>query len=100
MSKYSNNGRKHNHEVLSPCTKESVVACLASPDRTRCMEQADQGYCGNGVLEEGEQCDCGDQFQCLVARSARKPVTFKCPADFLSFVFLNLLLTSLNPSLC
>ena len=21
MSKYSNNGRKHNHEVLSPCTK-------------------------------------------------------------------------------
>ena len=52
MSKYSNNGRKHNHEVLSPCTKvkifcliysldssqESVVQCLASEDRTRCMK--------------------------------------------------------------
>ena len=76
MSKYSNNGRKHNHEVLSPCTMESVVACLASPDRTRCMERADQSYCGNGVLEEGEHCDCGDQFQCLVARSAGE--IFQC----------------------
>ena len=25
MSKYSNNGRKHNHEVLSPCTKVKKI---------------------------------------------------------------------------
>ena len=52
MSKYSNNGRRHNHEVLSPCTKvyplkltsciscsqESVMACLTSPQRMNCMK--------------------------------------------------------------
>ena len=25
MSKYSNNGKKHNHEVLSPCTKVILI---------------------------------------------------------------------------
>ena len=24
MSKYSNNGKKHNHEILSPCTKVTI----------------------------------------------------------------------------
>jgi len=75
MSKYSNNGRKHNHEVLSPCTKESVVQCLASEDRTRCMKPVDSAYCGNGLVEEGEECDCGDEFQCLTARSCCPPPT-------------------------
>lgn len=28
----------------------------------------DSAYCGNGLVEEGEECDCGDEFQCLTAR--------------------------------
>merc|ERR1719153_417626 len=75
MSKYSNNGRRHNHEVLSPCTKESVIACLSSPQRTSCVKSTSAGYCGNGVVEEGEECDCGDEFQCLVTRSCCFPPT-------------------------
>ena len=35
MSKYSNNGRKHNHEVLSPCTKVQLSSILLySPHRS------------------------------------------------------------------
>jgi len=75
MSKYSNNGRRHNHEVLSPCTKESVLACLTSPQRMSCIKTISAGYCGNGVVEEGEECDCGDEFQCLVTRSCCYPPT-------------------------
>ena len=37
MSKYSNNGRKHNHEVLSPCTKVNIfclIYFLLNPHRS------------------------------------------------------------------
>ena len=33
MSKYSNNGRKHNHELVSPCTRQAVSAVLRSESR-------------------------------------------------------------------
>ena len=34
MSKYSNNGRKHNHELVSPCTRQAVTAVLQSDSRS------------------------------------------------------------------
>jgi hypothetical protein len=24
------------------------------------------GYCGDGILDVGEECDCGDEFECLI----------------------------------
>merc|ERR1719402_1474114 len=75
MSKYSNNGRKHNHEVLSPCTKESVRGCLAAPHRVGCMKEVPLPYCGDGILDAGEECDCGDEFQCQAAKSCCNPPT-------------------------
>ena len=33
ISKYSNNGRKHNHELVSPCTRQAVSAVLRSESR-------------------------------------------------------------------
>ena len=33
MSKFSNNGRKHNHELVSPCTRQAVTAVLRSESR-------------------------------------------------------------------
>ena len=37
MSKYSNDGHKLNHEILSPCTKELVRKNLASFTRIACL---------------------------------------------------------------
>ena len=50
MSKYSNNGKKHNHELLSPCTKDSVRRVLAAEHRTSCLARTKESYCGDGVV--------------------------------------------------
>ena len=50
MSKYSNNGKKHNHELLSPCTKDSVRRVLAAEHRTSCLARTAESYCGDGVV--------------------------------------------------
>jgi hypothetical protein len=37
MSRFSNNGRKLNHELLSSCTRQAVVEVLGAPHRTMCL---------------------------------------------------------------
>ena len=57
MSKYSNDGHKLNHEILSPCTKEMVRVNLASPSRSKCLltwapdETTYPAFCGDGVIQ-------------------------------------------------
>lgn len=57
MSKYSNDGHKLNHEILSPCTKEMVRVNLASPARSKCLltwapdETTYPAFCGDGVIQ-------------------------------------------------
>lgn len=75
MSKYSNNGKKHNHELLSPCTKDSVRRVLAAEHRTSCLARTAESYCGDGVVSAGEECDCGSDWACLLARACCTPNT-------------------------
>ena len=57
MSKYSNDGHKLNHEILSPCTKEMIRLNLASPSRAKCLltwgpeETTYPAFCGDGIIQ-------------------------------------------------
>ena len=102
MSAFSNDGKKMNHMMLSPCTKRSVLENLASQTRTSCLKEvSDVPFCGDGIVgpgecvssaqklifnlelrqsqdlillsTAGEVCDCGSVMQCLSARSCCVP---------------------------
>ena len=73
MSRYSGSGVHHNNELISPCTGRSVTHILATPNMTSCMLNSDYGQCGDGVLDPGEDCDCGDIETCVQFRSSCVP---------------------------
>lgn len=73
MSKFSNDGHKLNHQILSPCTKNLVKSNLEAPHRVACLKKVDSTFCGDGVVEEGEDCDCGTVLQCIASRSCCGP---------------------------
>jgi disintegrin and metalloproteinase domain-containing protein 10 len=83
MSKFSNDGHKLNHRILSPCTKKLVTENLEAPHRVGCLKKVDTTFCGDGTVENGEDCDCGTILQCIAARSCCGPPGGSKPCKFL-----------------
>ena len=55
-----------NNDRFSKCSKDSIKANVnkkrsGNPD---CFTKENQPLCGNKIVEEGEQCDCGDDDTC------------------------------------
>uniref|UniRef100_A0A7N6AV78 Disintegrin and metalloproteinase domain-containing protein 10 n=1 Tax=Anabas testudineus TaxID=64144 RepID=A0A7N6AV78_ANATE len=56
-------GDKFNNNKFSICSIRNISAVLAKK-RDECFVESGQPICGNGLVEAGEQCDCGYSDQC------------------------------------
>ncbi|XP_072948043.1 disintegrin and metalloproteinase domain-containing protein 10-like isoform X2 [Epargyreus clarus] len=60
-SQSSTSTSSHQFE-FSICSKRLIAATLSS--MSYCLIEEDRPYCGNGIVEEGESCDCGLPSHC------------------------------------
>ncbi|KAM8895035.1 disintegrin and metalloproteinase domain-containing protein 10 [Spinachia spinachia] len=56
-------GDKLNNNKFSICSIQNISAVLTKK-RNDCFVESGQPICGNGLVEEGEDCDCGYSDQC------------------------------------
>ncbi|XP_032688531.1 disintegrin and metalloproteinase domain-containing protein 10, partial [Odontomachus brunneus] len=59
-------GDKRNNNRFSPCSLNAINPVLNSKARSPkgCFTDPKVSLCGNGVVEEGEECDCGWEEDC------------------------------------
>ncbi|XP_044018112.1 disintegrin and metalloproteinase domain-containing protein 10-like [Aphidius gifuensis] len=59
-------GDKQNNNRFSPCSIVSINPVLNAKARSTkgCFAEYQTAICGNGVVEEGEECDCGWEEDC------------------------------------
>ena len=61
-------GDRDNNNKFSHCSKSNISAVLdaiAEGRKPNCFTESDGAFCGNKIVEEGEECDCGfDDGEC------------------------------------
>jgi len=59
-------GDKNNNKQFSPCSLKSINEVLRVKARgpKGCFKEPQVALCGNGVVEDGEECDCGWEEDC------------------------------------
>lgn len=77
MHTYSLAGYEHNNRIFSPCSKRAIANVLRSKAFS-CFVSPQKAFCGNGVVEEGEECDGGqlggaDNDPCCTVECRLKP---------------------------
>ncbi|CAG5134162.1 unnamed protein product [Candidula unifasciata] len=86
-------GNLPNNRQFSTCSKDAIARVLETlapaGRRPSCFVESDQPFCGNKIVEEGEECDCGMveecKDSCCIARndsnagtSCKRPLNVKC----------------------
>ncbi|KAH7636469.1 hypothetical protein HUG17_10439 [Dermatophagoides farinae] len=59
-------GDKRNNNKFSPCSLRSINAVLNTKAKSLkgCFQEPQDAICGNEVVEDGEECDCGWEEDC------------------------------------
>uniref|UniRef100_A0A8C5BY24 Disintegrin and metalloproteinase domain-containing protein 10 n=1 Tax=Gadus morhua TaxID=8049 RepID=A0A8C5BY24_GADMO len=72
-------GDKRNNNKFSVCSIRNISRVLEKK-RGDCFVESGQPICGNGIVEEGEQCDCGYSDQChdTCCYDANQDTSIKC----------------------
>ena len=90
MWESANTGYDKNNYNFSPCSIRSIHRVLY-PTVSQCFVQEKGALCGNGILEEGEQCDSGDHLvggqqedKCCTSKCTLKPGALCSPRFFKS----------------
>ena len=71
MTKFGLNGDQPNNFLYSPCSVQQIQSFVDGVQNVHCLEQGSWSLsdCGNGVVDYGEECDCGDETMCAVLES-------------------------------
>ncbi|KAL2093367.1 hypothetical protein ACEWY4_010679 [Coilia grayii] len=72
-------GDKFNNNKFSECSVRNISQVL-DKKRGNCFVESGQPICGNGLVEPGEECDCGYSDQCKdqCCYDANQPDNKKC----------------------
>jgi len=61
-------GDRDNNNKFSPCSVKNISAVLdavVDERKHNCFKESNGAFCGNKIVEEGEECDCGfDEAEC------------------------------------
>uniref|UniRef100_A0A8C6Q5D7 ADAM10 endopeptidase n=1 Tax=Nothobranchius furzeri TaxID=105023 RepID=A0A8C6Q5D7_NOTFU len=68
---------RENNDKFSPCSIKHISKILKQK-KDNCFVVSDQPICGNHIVEEGEECDVGQNSTDLCCYSAAEPVGVQC----------------------
>ncbi|XP_064595727.1 LOW QUALITY PROTEIN: disintegrin and metalloproteinase domain-containing protein 10-like [Liolophura sinensis] len=72
FSSATSGDRLHNSE-FSPCSKDNITRVMNAVfkglnKKYNCFTKSGEAFCGNGIVEKGEECDCGYEDDCPVTK--------------------------------
>ena len=85
MYAYASEGSNPNENKFSSCSINMMYPVIVN--KGSCLADRSTPFCGNGIIEPGEECDCGTSFSCVytdhcctpadVTNSSDAPCTYR-----------------------